>query len=107
MVRQAKTRIPTRAGPWPGRDPAAPLTLAVTPRLLDRIAPGLLVAPPAGLQVAACQASTLRAAMPSAVPCIILATEYDVEPGFVTAALFLTTLLSPLALTPSPAWLGA
>jgi predicted permease len=45
--------------------------------------------------------------MPSAVICIVLATEYDVEPTFVTSVVFLTTLLSPLSLTPLLAYLGA
>jgi predicted permease len=38
--------------------------------------------------------------MPSAVIAIVLATEYDVEPAFVTSAVLVTTLLSPLTLTP-------
>jgi predicted permease len=37
----------------------------------------------------------------------VLATEYNVEPSFVTAAVFTSTLLSPLTLTPLLAFLGA
>jgi len=90
-----------------GRGPAAPLTLAVVLRLAGGIAAALVVAPLIGLEGVARQAGTLQAAMPSAVLCIILATEYDVEPRLVTAVVFLTTLLSPLTLTPLLAWLGA
>ncbi len=45
--------------------------------------------------------------MPSAVVNIVIATEYDVEPEFVTGAVLVTTLLSPLSLTPLLAALGA
>jgi predicted permease len=38
--------------------------------------------------------------MPSAVLNSILATQYDVEPDFVSSAILVTTLLSPLTLTP-------
>ena len=44
--------------------------------------------------------------MPSAVITLVLATEYDVEPGFVTSVVFLTTLVSPLTLTPLMRLLG-
>ena len=90
-----------------GRGPVGPLTLAVALRLLGGIAAALVIAPLAGLEGAAYQVGTLQAAMPSAVLCIILATEYDAEPRFVTAVVFLTTLLSPFTLTPLLAWLGA
>jgi len=52
------------------------------------------------------QASISEAAMPSAVLNTLLATQYDLEPDFVTAAVFVTTLLSPLTLTPLLAYLG-
>ena len=38
---------------------------------------------------------------------IVLATEYDVEPAFVTSVVISTTLLSPMTLTPLLAYLGA
>jgi hypothetical protein len=53
-----------------------------------------------GLPAAAVQAGILEAAMPSAVLNSILATQYDVEPDFVSSAILVTTLLSPLTLTP-------
>ena len=58
-----------------------------------------------GLEGAAQQAGILQASMPTAVITIILATEYDVEPAFVTSVVFLTTLVSPLTLTPLLSWL--
>jgi predicted permease len=38
--------------------------------------------------------------MPTAVLNSILASQYDVEPEFVSSAILFTTLLSPLTLTP-------
>jgi malate permease and related proteins len=81
--------------------------LAGTMRLL--IAPLLAVALTRlfGLEGAARQAGILEAAMPTAVLVTVLATEYDVEPSFVTTMVILTTLLSPFTLTPLLAYLGA
>jgi len=59
-----------------------------------------LVAPMLGLEGLARQVGVLESAMPTAVMSTILAIEFDVEPGFVTRAVLLTTLLSPLTLTP-------
>ena len=53
------------------------------------------------------QAVVLEAAMPVAVLTTILATEFDAEPTFVTTVVLITTLLSPLTLTPLLAFLGA
>jgi predicted permease len=53
------------------------------------------------------QAVVLEAAMPVAVTTTILATEFDAQPSFVTAAVLITTLLSPFTLTPLLAFLGA
>ncbi|HEX7973737.1 MAG TPA: AEC family transporter [Anaerolineales bacterium] len=52
-----------------------------------------------GLSGPARQASILESGMPTAVLTTILATEYDAEPSFVTAAVFTTTLLSSITLT--------
>jgi predicted permease len=49
---------------------------------------------------AATQAGILEAAMPTAVLNSILAAQYDAEPEFVSSAILVTTLLSPLTLTP-------
>lgn len=88
------------------RAPLAPLAAAVSMRLIGGIAIALLLAPLFGLGGPARQAGVLQAAMPSAVICIILATEYDAEPSFVTSVVFATTLLSPLTLTPLLSFLG-
>ena len=52
------------------------------------------------------QASVILASMPVAVITTILALEFDVAPEFVTSAVFLSTILSPLTLTPLLAYLG-
>jgi malate permease and related proteins len=60
-----------------------------------------------GMSGPAQQAVVLEAGMPVAVLTTILATEFDAEPTFVTTAVLVTTLLSPLTLTPLLAFLGA
>jgi predicted permease len=83
------------------------LTLATGMRLLGGLGFGLLLAPLFGLDGMAYNAGVLESAMPTAVLATILATEYDAEPAFVTTAVFTTTLLSPLTLTPLLSILGA
>jgi predicted permease len=51
------------------------------------------------------QAGVVLASMPVAVVTTILALEFDAAPSFVTSAVFLSTLLSPLTLTPLIAYL--
>ena len=82
--------------------PTRPLLLGMTAFLRLVVSPalawvfaGLFRLPPA-----AAQAGILEAAMPSAVLASILASQYDVEPEFVSGAILLTTVLSPLSLTP-------
>jgi predicted permease len=89
------------AGPW------RPMALASGLRLLGGAAVGLAFAGLFGLHDVARQAAALQSAMPSAVITIVLATEYDVEPAFVTSVVITTTVLSPLTLTPLLAYLGA
>jgi predicted permease len=48
----------------------------------------------------------LESAMPSAVLNIVVATEFDARPEFVTAAVTTTTLFSALTLTLWLAYLG-
>ena len=83
------------------------LTLATGMRLLGGMGSGLLLAPIFGLSGMAYNAGILESSMPPAVLATILATEYDAEPAFVTTAVFTTTLLSPLTLTPLLSILGA
>jgi len=53
------------------------------------------------------RAGILDAAMPSAVIVSVLALEYNLEPSLVTEAVVITTLVSPLTLTPLIAFLQA
>jgi malate permease and related proteins len=90
---------------WTGK--TVPLLLTGGMRLLVSPLVTLLLAPVFGIFGPARQASILEAAMPTAVLTTMLATEYNVEPSLVTAVVFVTTLLSPLTLTPLLAYLGA
>jgi len=74
--------------------------LAVGLRLIVSALLGLLLAQFLGLGGAARQAGVLQSAMPVAVVTTILAVEFEVEPAFVTSVVFLSTILSPLTLTP-------
>ena len=84
-----------------------PLFLAIGMRLLGGLGAGLTLARLFGLQGMAYNAGILESSMPTAVLATILATEYVVEPAFVTTAVFVSTLLSPLTLTPLLLFLGA
>jgi hypothetical protein len=90
---------------WNGR--AIPLALTTVMRLLVAPAAAFLLTPLFGLAGPARQAIVTEAAMPAAVLNTVLATEFEAEPSLVTAAVFITTLLSPLTLTPLLAFLGA
>jgi hypothetical protein len=59
-----------------------------------------------GLSVLPSQVAVLESAMPTAVLAMVLALEFDAEPEFVTSAVMMTTLLSPLTLTPILILLG-
>ncbi len=83
------------------------LVLANGMRLLGGMGVGLLMAAIFGLQGMAYNAGVLESSMPTAVLSTILATEFDAEPAFVTSAVFSSTLLSPLTLTPLLLFLGA
>jgi predicted permease len=88
------------------RNPRA-LILANGMRLLGGMGIGFVMAAIFGLSGMAYKAGMLESSMPSAVLSTILATEYDAEPAFVTTAVFSSTLLSPLTLTPLMWILGA
>lgn len=76
------------------------LAAAVGLRLVVSPIIAILLAPAVGLSGLSLQAGVLEAAMPSAVLTIIISLEFDVEPEFVTGAVLLSTLLSPLTITP-------
>ena len=81
-------------GGWPERPAlvglAAGFVLVVSPLV------GFGLADAMGLEGAARQAAITQASMPAAVVNTILALEYRVEPAFVTAAVLVSTLLSPI-----------
>jgi len=81
------------------------LALATSLRLLGGMALSLLLCRLLNVTGDARRAGSFEAAMPSAVICTILATEYGLEPAFVTRVVFATTLLSPITLTPLLAYL--
>jgi len=93
-----------------GRGVRAPWSQVLTAsglRLIGGPLLALLVARGFGLEGVARQSGVLQASMPSAVITTILAAQYDAEPDFVTSVVVVTTLASPLTLTPLLAWLGA
>lgn len=90
---------------WSGK--AVPLTLASGFRLVVSPVLAFALAPLFGLTGPGLQASIVEAAMPSAVLNTVIATEFDAEPSLVSAAVFFTTMLSPLTLTPLLAYLTA
>jgi predicted permease len=65
----------------------------------------LLMARWLGLSGLARQAAVLQSAMPAAVVATILAVEYDLDVPLVTGTVVVTTLVSPLTLTPLIAYL--
>jgi predicted permease len=84
-----------------------PLLVASGMRLVASPLIAWLASPLFGLPIAAHQAGVLEAAMPTAVTTTVLATQFNSQPSFVTSVVVLTTLLSPLTLTPLLALLGA
>jgi predicted permease len=83
------------------------LQLSVSLRLLIAPLAALLFAALFGLQGFTRQGSVIQAAMPSMVSATVLATEYDLDSKLVTAVVFISTLLSPLTLTPLLVFLGS
>ena len=83
-----------------------PLQVSVALRLLAAPALALLYAALFGLQGAARQGSITEASMPSMVSATVLATEYHLDAKLVTAVVFVSTLFSPLTLTPLLVFLG-
>lgn len=82
------------------------LGLSVALRLLLGPLIAVLIAPLLQLSDVAYQAGILEAATPTAVMTSIIALEYEVEPDFVTGAILVSTILSPLTITPLIAWLS-
>ena len=83
------------------------LQLSVVLRLLVAPALGLLLAALLNVTGFAREAVITQVAMPSIVSSTVLATEYQLDSKLVTAVIFISTLLSPLTLTPLLVFLGA
>jgi malate permease and related proteins len=82
------------------------LSIPVASRLIVGPLIGMGLAALFGLTGPARQAGITEAGMPTAVLTSILATEYMIEPQLVTAIIFVSTILSPLTLTPLLVYLG-
>lgn len=82
------------------------LQLSVSLRLL--IAPlfALLITALFGIQAFARQGAITQASMPSMVSSTVLAEEYNLDSNLIAAVVFVSTLLSPLTLTPLLVFLG-
>ena len=83
------------------------LSLSSALRLVVSPAIAFIFARSLGFTGAAFQAGVTEAAVPTAVITSIIALEFDVDPPFVTGAILVSTLLSPVTLTPLIALLGA
>lgn len=83
------------------------MQLSVGLRLLAAPLLGLMLAALFGTTGLAREAVITQASMPSIVSSAVLATEYQLDSKLVTAIIFISTLLSPLTLTPLLVFLGA
>jgi malate permease and related proteins len=93
-----------QASQWSGN--RLPLVVASGLRLLAAPVIAYSLSLLFNLSGASQQALVLEASMPTAVLTTVIATEYNLHPPFITAVVFMTTLLSPLTLTPLLAFLG-
>jgi len=82
------------------------MQVSVALRLLIAPAVALVLAALLGIQGFARQGSVTEASMPSMVSATVLATEYQLDSKLITAIIFISTLLSPLTLTPLLVFLG-
>ena len=89
---------------WPSRPwiviLAVAISLVATPCIALGLASFLSISGPAR------QAAVILSSMPVAVITTILALEFELAPEFVTSAVFISTLASPLTLTPLIAYLS-
>jgi len=82
------------------------LLLTVSVRLLASPIVAFLLVTMLNIQGFGYKAGMVQASMPTAVMAIVLATEFDTQPEFVTSAVLVSTLVSPLTLTPLLSFLG-
>ncbi len=83
------------------------LQLSVAMRLLIAPALALLITALFGIEGFARQGAVTQASMPSMVSATVLASEYHLDSKLVAAAVFVSTVLSPLTLTPLLVFLGS
>ena len=89
---------------WPERPGMVLLAVAIS--LLAAPFVALSLASLLGITGAARQAAVILSSMPVAVVTTILALEFELAPEFVTSAVFVSTIASPLTLTPLIAYLS-
>jgi predicted permease len=82
------------------------MQLSVSLRLLVAPLIALLLVGLFGIDGPARQGSVTEGSMPSMVSATVLAAEYQLDSKLVTAVVFISTLLSPLTLTPLLVYLG-
>jgi len=83
-----------------------PIATATVLRLGGSMAVAAVLVHVVGLQGLAAKVATVEASMPTAVITTILATEFDTRPEYVTATVFVSTLVSVVTLTLLLQWLG-
>jgi predicted permease len=88
---------------WPARPGIVTIAVGISLLVAPVVALGLCAL--LGLTGPARQAAVILSSMPVAVITTILALEFEMDPEFVTSAVFLSTIASPLTLTPLIAYL--
>lgn len=83
------------------------LRLSVVLRLFVAPLGAFLLAALFGFKGVIRQGTVIQASMPSMVSATVLATEYQLDSKLITAVIFISTILSPLTLTPLLVFLGA
>lgn len=89
---------------WPARPGLVILAVAISLIVAPFVALGLAAG--FGITGAARQAAVILSSMPVAVVTTILALEFELAPEFVTSAVFVSTVASPLTLAPLIAYLS-
>jgi len=89
---------------WP-RNRIALITIAAFLQIVITPLVSLLLAHWMGLEGVTRQAAVLQASMPAAVVTTVLAVQYELDSPLISGTVVLTTLLSPLTLTPLIAYL--
>jgi predicted permease len=93
-----------RARTWP-RDRVLLISVAAFLQIIATPLIALLLAHMMGLTGVTRQAAVLQASMPAAVVTTVLAVQYELDSTLVSGTVVLTTILSPLTLTPLIAYL--